>query len=432
MRGEPRDRSGDDGDQIQFGSARPPRWSFSRWALFRWASRWDWASSRSEWTRRPRVRWLAAGATALTVAAVTVAVTVPSHAPGNSGISAAGRGTGAVPPAGSHGHWYDAAGPVAVKGLGHPLLGDGSDGSLLAVGGGWEPGAAGAVLVRVQLAQGVVTVTKLPPLNSNGPATILELPGETMIRPWDIVPGYVVPDGHAARGLPTGIGEGDYAFPGPDAGQLWIGQDRGTTPVLRLVTGAGGAAGQTIRLPANGGYPAVSDGQGYVLIQKPDGVYDARPDGLRKVAAGMLVAAGREAWLVSNCPRQARCVNTVVDPATGTKKVLPATDDPSWDEMPFWPPGTVCPDGRSAAILGPGPGRDTTVRLVDLRTGAHRDILIGPVLPSGSLVWSPDSRWLFTLTAGGAIEAIDVRTGHAQGLGVALPPVSYLASGSAG
>jgi hypothetical protein len=422
MRGEPQDRPGDDSDQIQFGSARPPRWALSRWASSHW-----------EWTRRPRSRWLAGGATVLIVAAVAVivAVTVPSHTSRGGESPVAGRGAGAAPAA-SRGHWYDVPGPVAVKELGHPLLADGSDGSLLAVGGGWEPGAAGAVLVRVQLAAGVVTVTKLPPLNSNGPATILELPGETMIRPWDIVPGYVVPNGHAARGLPAGVGEGDYTFPGPDAGQLWIGEDRGTTPFLRLVTVTGGAAGQTIRLPANGGYPAVPDGQGYVLVQKPDGVYDARPDGLHKVAAGMLVAAGREAWLVSNCPQAGRCVNTVVDPATGTRHVLPATDDPSEVEMPFWPPGTACSDGTTAALLGPGPGRDVTLRLLDLRTGAHRDILIGPVLSSGSLVWSPGSRWLFTLTAGGAIEAVDARTGHVQGLGVALPPVSYLASGSPG
>ena len=51
---------------------------------------------------------------------------------------------------------------------------------------------------------------------------------------------------------------------------------------------------------------------------------------------------------------------------------------------------------------------------------------------TASLVWSPDSRWLFTLAANGAIEAVDVRTGRRGGLGVALPPVSYLASGTPG
>jgi hypothetical protein len=421
MRGEPNDRPVHDSDQIQFGSDRPPRWALSRWVSSR--------SARLKWTR---ARWLAAAAAALAVA-VVVAVTVPSRTSRGGGGPVAGRGAGAGVPAGSRGQWYDVPGPVAVKGLGRPLLGDSSAGSLLAVGGGWEPGTPGAVLVRVQLATGVVTVTKLPPLNSNGPATILELPGETMIRPWDVVPGYVVPDGHAARGLPAGVGEGDYTFPGPASSQLWIGQDRGTSPVLRLVTVAGGAAGQTIRLPANGGYPAVSDGQGYVLVQKPDGVYDARPDGLHKVAAGMLMAAGRKGWLISNCPQAARCVSTVIDPATGSRHLLPVTDDLGVGGlMPYWPPGTVSSDGTVAAILRVGQGQDATARLVDLRTGAQRDLPAGHVSPDVSLVLSPDGRWLFTLTAGGAIEAIDVRTGHVHGLGVALPPVSYLASGSSG
>jgi Ser/Thr protein kinase RdoA (MazF antagonist) len=410
-------RSDTDGDQIQFGSARTPRWLLQR---------------------HPRVRWLAAGATTAIVVAVAVIVAVtstgtPRHQAGGSTGSAASSAGGSPVSAGSRGQWDDVPGPVAVR-LGHPLLGEGASGNweLLAVGGGWEPGARGPVLIRVQLAKGLVTFTSLPRLASNGAVTVLETQGETLIRPWDVVPGYLVPDGHPARGLPAGLGEGDYTFPGPLPGQFWIGANRGTTPVLRLMAITGGTTGQVIRLPVDGAYPAVADGQGYVLVQEPGGVYDARPDGLRKVAAGNLVAAGERAWLVSDCPRAANCVNTVIDPAAGTSHVLPGRSELVADPAPFWPPGTVCPDGTSAALLRIGPGQNGTVRLVSLRTGAHRDIAVGRLSQNASLVWSPDSRWLFTLAASGAVEAVNVRTGHVGGLGVALPPVSYLASGTPG
>lgn len=279
--------SGEDGDQIQFGSARTPRWLRQR---------------------RPRVRWPAAGAITAIVAAVAVIVAVtstgaPRHQAGDSTGSAASSVSGSPMSAGSRGQWYDVPGPVAVR-LGHPLPGEGGSGNweLLAVGSGWGPGARAPVLIRVQLAKGFVTFTSLPWLDSNWAVTVLATEGETLIRPWDVVPGYLVPDVNEIAG----------------------------------------------------------------------------------------------------------------DPA------------------PFWPPGTVCPDGTSAALLRIGPGQNGTVRLISLRTGAHRDIAVGRLSQNASLVWSPDSRWLFTLAANGAIEAVDVRTGHVSGLGVALPPVSYLASGTPG
>lgn len=416
------DDPGPDDDQVQFGPVRPPRWArLPRWnPLRRVLSRWGWA-------RRPLARRLTVGVTALivAVAAVVAGMTGTGTAPRHQSAGSAGSAHSV-----RSAHSARSAGPVTVKALGHPLLGEGGSGNweLLAVGGGWERGAESAVLVRVQPAEGTATVTRFPGLGSDGPLTILGTAGETIIHPWDFVPGYLVPDGRSARGLPAAMGKGGYVFPGPRTGEVWVEHGRGFPPVLRLLTMAGAEPSrETIRLQANG-WMAVPDGQGYVLVQAPGGVYDARPDGLREVAAGDLVAAGREAWLVSDCPRAGRCVNTVIDPVTRTRRVLPGADDYG-RPRPYWPPGTVCADGASAALLRIGPGRNGTVRLVSLRTGAEHDIAVGPVNESNSLVWSPDSRWLFTVASNGAIEAIDTRTGHLRDLGITLPPVTYLSDG---
>jgi hypothetical protein len=44
-----------------------------------------------------------------------------------------------------------------------------------------------------------------------------------------------------------------------------------------------------------------------------------------------------------------------------------------------------------------------------------------------ALAWSPDSRWLFVITARGYLAAINARTQRVEGLGVTLPPVSQIA-----
>lgn len=408
MGGDPEDpsRRHGDGDQIQFGSSSTPRWALPRWA------------------RRPLVRRLTAVAATATVTAVAVTVAV------------LGAGGAPRPPAGDSTHDSAAGsadgaglGPVTVKALGHALLDETTNWELLAVAGGWEPEADGGALIRIQFAKGIITDTRIPALDSTGPASVLAVGGEVIIRPLDFVPGYAVPDGRSARGLPAALDNGGLTFPGPRPGQLWIGSYGDAGPVLRLVTTAGAASGPVIRLPSDESL-GVPDGQGYVLVQLGKAVVDARPNKMHTVAAGTLLATGPSAWLVSNCPAAARCANTVVDPATGTRRVLPGDANLFGRSLQSGPPGQISPDGRLAALLHYGPGRDVTVGLVDLRTGAQHDVPVGPVSPNGILVWSPDSRWLFTLTAAGAIEAVDVHTGQVRGLSVALPPVSYLAAGS--
>jgi hypothetical protein len=66
-----------------------------------------------------------------------------------------------------------------------------------------------------------------------------------------------------------------------------------------------------------------------------------------------------------------------------------------------------------------------------LRTGATRDLGIpladAGISAQGEMIWSPDGRWLFVVTAAGKILAVDPRSGRAESLGVRLPRVSQLA-----
>ena len=397
-------------DVLQFGTARESRLRLTG----------------PGWLRRPLTRRLAAGAAVIALAAVagTVVLTARSHSP--HGASGSGQAIAGRP-------WYSVSRPVAVKALRHPLLGEHSGWELFAVGGGWEPGAVSGVVVRVQFAAGVVSRTATPPLDSNGLSAVIAGPHQVIVRPMDYVPGYLVPDGGAARGLPAGLGQGGMIIPGPRPGQVWVtvSQDAGSggSSVLRLVTMNGAPAGQAVwHLPADADL-SVPDGQGYLLVQKGGAVYDARPTAMRRVATGTLAAAGPSAWLVSRCQSATRCVNVVIDPATGGRRTLPGSADLVGYPTPSWPPGLISPDGGLAALPSYGPGNSTAVRFVDLRTGAEHSVTAtfgGKGWPA--LVWSPDGRWLFWVTPDGAVKAMDLRTGRVSGLGVALPPVTFLAT----
>jgi Tol biopolymer transport system component len=98
----------------------------------------------------------------------------------------------------------------------------------------------------------------------------------------------------------------------------------------------------------------------------------------------------------------------------------------------------ISPDGSTAAVAESGRNEQLTVHLVDLRTGAARDLNV-PVGKSGgdlevggnanenSMVWSPDGRWLFVAATGGKLVVVDSRTGRVEGLGVRLPAVEQVA-----
>ena len=386
-------------DEVQFGPSRKPQVRLTAWL------------------RGPLAGRVALGIAALATLAVAAFVVATTRHPGH-------HRPGVTGPAASTGHpqaqpWWVAARPVVAAGTGHQLLG---------VRGGWELfGAGPGVLIRIQWAVGRVTRTVIPALQSTGPVFFIAGPHQAIIRPLDFVPGYLVPDDQPARILPAALGTAGPAFPGPRPGQVWVQSGSGAETVMSLVTTSGARIGPSIRLPADVGY-AVPDGRGYLAVERNGAAYDVPPGGLRRVAAGTLTATGPSAWLVVQCPSSRHCVNVVVNPATGTRRILPGQA-----ARPDWQPGITSPDGKYAAVLGYGPDQNAILHLINLRTGSDRRLAVTLASPgSPGLAWSPDSRWLFAATEEGALRAIDPRTGQVRSLGVPLPPVTYLAVRSTG
>src|SRR6202034_52800 len=84
--------------------------------------------------------------------------------------------------------------PVVVTSIGRRLLG---------VRAGWEVFGRGPhSVVAISLAAGQITTTQVPELSSNSPEVAFIVgPHDAIIRSFDDAPGYVVPDGSAARPL---------------------------------------------------------------------------------------------------------------------------------------------------------------------------------------------------------------------------------------
>lgn len=353
----------DDADVMEFGGSRVNGWLMRRWQ-----------------------RWL------LFALAVLVTATAAVHAMRASGPTTT---------------------PATRPSIAKPLLG---------VKSRWELfGRGPAGVIRVEFADGLVTHTAIPPLASTGPVSFVVGPDFAIVRPLDVVPGYIVPDGRPAHALAADLARGGVALPGPDPADLWVPAGSRGRETMTLVDADGRPTGASIVIPAGMRVDGQPDGSGYLLLRGSGGVYLARPDGLRRITTGALLAVGVNRWLTAECDAAGDCATVVIDRGTGARRVL-NTAEPQTG----YQPGTISPDGAIAAIRQTDP---TGVHLLDLATGADRrlDVLVDPTSGGATMVWSPDSRWLFIAGAGGTLYVIDVATARVRNLGVALPPISQLA-----
>jgi hypothetical protein len=356
--------------------------------------------------RPPRRPWLVpAVAGVVLVAAGAVAV---SHA------------------AGHHRHAAPAPGPaVTVTIVRRHLLG---------VHAGWELFARGpGDMVAIQLAAGRVTTTLVPELASTSPEVAFVLGAhDAIIRSFDEVPGYLIPDGAPPRPLTGALAahQPGPLLPGPRPGQTWVTTGNAGSSALQLLGPDGKPTGISAQLPPGAGLPAtaIPDGRGDALVLTSNNTpYDVGPTSYWQVHATVL-AVGPSRWLGFVCHRGARCSNVAINAATGAQRALPASSQPLVPAF-AWPSlGVTAPNGSVAAVLVYNTPR-VFLCLLNLSTGAERLVSVTMPLTPGyqAMTWSPDSHWLFVATAYGRLMAVDARTGTAVGLGVRLPPVTQVA-----
>lgn len=302
---------------------------------------------------------------------------------------------------------------VTITEAGHRLLGVRAGWELL----GYGPNRA----VRVQLARGRVTQTFVPSIDSTGPVSFVTGPTQMIIRPLDVVPGYLVPDGKPARLLRGTLSHGGAVVPGPRPGEVWLQNSPHSLALVRL---DGSRTGVSIHLPPGEWWLASPNGRGNVLLSGVGEIYDVWPGGSRYIG-GILAAAGPTRWLTVNCYRPQPCAAVVTNTATGAHRELggPAVASVS--------PGAIAPDGATAAIYRVTPGGQVTLHLLNLVTGTDQQVAVRlnqKSVSPGMLAWSPDSRWLFVITAHGRLAAVNASTLQVEGLGVRLPWLSQIAT----
>jgi hypothetical protein len=229
-------------------------------------------------------------------------------------------------------------------------------------------------------------------------------PDRAIVHPVGLVPGSVVPDGKPAVALPPALDQAFAVLPGPDPSHVWAETRAGTGSALSLLTLDGRSAGTQLAIPKDAAVQA-SDRAGDVLISGTGGTYDSRPDGLRRVTSATLLAAGPTRWLTQECDASYRCAATVTDRGAGQRRSLATSLDGYQQD-----PGAISPDGRTAALPQPNGQGSLNLHLLDLASGALRvtGVTTSPDRTGGarSLVWSPDSRWLFVADGDGRLVAL--------------------------
>jgi hypothetical protein len=381
--------------------------------------------------RRPRLVLLVVVAVAVAVIAVVRSGGSPAGSP-TTPPRAAGSRSSAPGPSSTASSGVVSTSTVSVTILGHPLLG---------VRAGWELfGRGPGVVVRIQFARGRITRTSHPALLSGGPVTFVTDAEGALIRPVDSIPGYLIPDGEPAREAPGALGAGGPVFPGPDPRHLWVSSS--TSDDLMVLVGMDGRrTGPSIAAPPqsspiNTSLLAIPDQTGYLLFPGIGGVYDVRPSGTSRVTTGTVLAVGPTRWLAAECNSHARCRPVVIDRSTGVRYPL-NTRVPLSTRLNGAVPSTVgviSPDGATVAVLLGSP--QARIEIIDLVTGASHALPLRIDLSEvdmgwawESMVWSPDSRWLF-VAAKGDLYAVNQRTDQitnlSHTLGPALPQLFQL------
>jgi hypothetical protein len=375
-------------------------------------------------------RYAAVAAAGLLVGAGLTAIVV-SHNSTSSPASAASSVARATPSPGGPasavpGSESAANAPTVVGSVGAITVVTAPQPLLAGVPSSWNLFARGpGVVLRFELAAGRTTVTTVPGLQSSGPVAFLAGADRAIVRPLDSVPGFEVTDGGALAQLTGALIDGGDAVSGPDLQHLWVQNLTSAQSTMQLVDLAGNGAGPTIAIPAQGGSPT-SDDAGGLLFESIDGIFAARPGSIARVTTGALVAVGPTRWLAEECDDHLQCGLTVIDRSTGSRRTLTLSSSTQFQLFG----GQISPDGRTAALIGIGSTGLGAVHLLDLDTGKDTATPLtidqDEADEAATFTWSPDSRWLFSIDAGG-VSAIDRANGQRQVLMAGQPQLTQLA-----
>jgi len=259
---------------------------------------------------------------------------------------------------------------------------------------------------RVELATGRVVATPGTEIASSGPTAFVAGDTQVIIRPWDSVPGLLVPDDGRPRELTGLLREGMQALPGPP-GQVWISRDINSARAARMTLIR--LSNGTVASSVSGAGSFESDGRGGLLLSDVGGVWEASASRLRRITTGVVAAVGPHHYLVVNCDAAHRCTSSLYDRTTRTRRTLGPIDTSAV------PQGAISPDGKYVALIKTTAQGNARVDLTDLSTGAT--IATQPLSTeslyavSNMLIWSPDSHYLFAIRDGGLM-LINSRTGE--------------------
>ena len=287
-------------------------------------------------------------------------------------------------------------------------------------------------VMRHRPTTGSLTVTPVPTLSSNGPFSFVVTGGVAILRPLDRTLGYLVNDRGLATELSGLLADHGPVLPGPRPGELWASGENGAAARLILVDTRGRALGPQISsAKINPNAWPEPDGAGYALVTGLGGTYEARPDGLRLVTHGTVLAVGPDSFLVDECTASADCAVAIVDRATRTRTSLHGVVLP---RPPGSTVGVISPDGTFAAFNEVTVDEDvhsSHLHLLDLRSGRDRalsdamDVAQTPSMQS-PFAFSPDSRWLAFATHSGQVAVVNTTSGQQTLLPPSLPQVTTL------
>ncbi|MGH3433440.1 MAG: TolB family protein, partial [Thermocrispum sp.] len=199
-------------------------------------------------------------------------------------------------------------------------------------------------------------------------------------------------------------------------GQLWLPIGRPGSVELAPVEFDGTRTGPGVRLPA-GFWAHSPDGRGGIVVGGVGGEYLANRSGVRRISSGSMMAVGPSTFVVQECDESAVCRSVVIDRDSGSRRVLRT----AFERYNAYQSGVISPDGRTAAITGSGSDASTRLFLLDLTSGKVRAAPddVQPTPGEGAPVWSPDGRWLITVS-GGDVVVVDPATGRGRSLALGL------------